>query len=127
VRELVLEMLKAAFTGMAESTRNHAAEYLPGGPCCLAKITPELRAAMNGTPTTSVMAETMFARIKRRAERGGAARHDTRVGLTLCDRDSTVEWLASKGEAAQKIWDFARKWWRKGSGRRTIEAERRIN
>jgi hypothetical protein len=75
LRELVLEMLKAAFTAMAESTRNHAAEYLLGGPCCLANITPELRKAMDGTPTTSVITETIFARIKRRAERGGAARN----------------------------------------------------
>jgi hypothetical protein len=100
-------MLKAAFTGMADSTRNHAAEYLPGGPCCSANITPELRKAMDGTPTTSVMAETMFARIKRRAEWGGAARHDTRIGLTLCDRDKTVDWLASKGDKAQGIYNLA--------------------
>mmetsp|Transcript_26648 Transcript_26648/g.86078 ORF Transcript_26648/g.86078 Transcript_26648/m.86078 type:complete len:402 (+) Transcript_26648:268-1473(+) len=126
VRELVHEMLKAAFTSMAESTRNHAAEYLPGGPCCSANITPELRKAMDGTPTTSVMAETMFARIKRRAERGGAARHDTRIGLTMCDRDKTVDWLASKGGKAQAIYNLARKTWRQGSGKLTVQGERRI-
>lgn len=126
VRELVHEMLKAAFKGMVESTRNHAAEYLAGGPCSADKITPELRKAMDGTPTTSVLAETMFARIKRRAERGGAARHDTRIGLTMCDRDKTVVWLADKGDKAQGIWNLGRKAWRRGSGRRTVQAERRI-
>jgi hypothetical protein len=94
----------------------------------LANITPELRKAMDGTPTTSVMAETIFvfARIKRRAKGGGAARHDTRIGLTMCERDNTVEWLASKGNNAQAIFNLARKTWRKGSGKFTIEAERRI-
>jgi hypothetical protein len=48
------------------------------------------------------------------------------VGLTLCDRDNTVDWLASNGDGAPKNWAFARKQWRKGSGRRSIKAERRI-
>ena len=90
LKELVLQMLTAAFTAMAASVRNHAAEFMPGGRCCTANITLELRKAMDGTPLTSVSAETMFARVKRRADRGGISRHDTRMGAVLCDRDGTV-------------------------------------
>ena len=82
VRTLVHEMLTAAFTKMADGVRNHAAEFIGEGRFVKAKITPELRAAMDGTPITSVMAETVFARIKRRADRGGIPRHDTRVPET---------------------------------------------
>ena len=38
---------------------NHATEFVPGGRLCKANITVELRKAMDGTPTTSVAAETM--------------------------------------------------------------------
>ena len=70
-RKLVGEMLAAAFSSMADGVRNHASEFLPGGRCCMANITLELREAMSGTPTTSTSAETLFAAVKRRAERHG--------------------------------------------------------
>jgi hypothetical protein len=44
----------------------------------------------------------------------------------MCERDNTVEWLASKGNNAEAIFNLARKTWRKGSGKFTIEAKRRI-
>ena len=43
--ELVLKMLTAAFTAMAESTENHAAEFLPGGPLSAEMITHHRGAA----------------------------------------------------------------------------------
>lgn len=124
-KTLVHRMLTAAFTGMAKSLRNHAAEFLGDGRFTKAKITPELRAIMSGTPVTSVMAETLFARIKRRADRGGISRHDTRIGAVLCERDGTVEWLRNKGEG-ERVWRLARRRWRKGSGSRTMQAERAL-
>ena len=44
------------------------------------------------------MAETVFARIKRRAERGGVSRRDTCIGAVLCERDGTIAWLRNKRE-----------------------------
>jgi len=80
---------------------------------------------MDGVPITSVMAETMFARVKRRADRGGISRHDTRMGAVLAERDDTVEWLRDK-PAGEKIWRLAARRWRKGSGSRTMQQEREI-
>ena len=80
---------------------------------------------MDGVPITSVAAETMFARVKRRADRGGIARHDTRMGAVLAERDGTVEWLRDK-PAGEKIWRLAARRWRKGSGSRTMQQEREI-
>jgi len=80
---------------------------------------------MDGVPITSVMAETMFARVKRRADRGGISRHDTRMGAVLAERDGTVEWLRDK-PAGEKIWRLAARRWRKGSGSRTMQQEREI-
>ena len=79
LRSIVQEMLSAAFTAMAAEVRNHAAEFMPGGAFCTANLTAEIRERLEGMPTTSVGAETMFARVKRRAERGGISRHDTRT------------------------------------------------
>jgi hypothetical protein len=68
-----------------------------GRVCCTANLTAELRERLNGMPLTSVGAETMFARVKRRADRGGVSRHDTRMGAVLCDRDKTVAMGAWEG------------------------------
>ena len=125
LRDLVHEMLVAAFTAMAKGVRNHAAEFVGDGRFVKAKITPELRAAMDGVPTTSVMAETMFARVKRRADRGGISRHDTRMGAVLAERDGTVNWLRNQREG-ERLWRLARRRWRKGSGSRTMAEERRL-
>ena len=91
-------MLSDAFTAMAGGVRNHAAEFMPTGAFCTAKITPEMRKRLDGMPLTSVAAETMFARVKRRADRGGRARHDTRMGAVLCERDGTVGWARGKAD-----------------------------
>ena len=66
-------MLTAAFTAMVDGVRNHAAEFMPGAAFCTANLTAELRTRLDGMPLTSVGAETMFARVKRRADRGGVA------------------------------------------------------
>ena len=124
-RTLVHEMLAAAFTAMAKGVRNHAAEFIGEGRFAAAKITPELRAKMDGVPITSVMAETVFARIKRRADRGGISRHDTRIGAVLCERDGTVAWLRNQREG-ERLWRLARRRWRKGSGSRTMADERAL-
>ena len=110
---------------MAAGVRNHASEFLPGGCCCTAKITPELRKRLDGMPLRSVAAETMFARVKRRADRGGIARHDTRMGQVLCQRDGTVAWARSK-EQAEGLLRLAARRWRKDSGKRTMEDERQL-
>ena len=124
-KSLVHEMLTAAFTAMAAGVRNHASEFMPGGPCCTANITPELRTRLDGMPLTSVSAETMFARVKRRAERGGVARHDTRMGGVLCERDETVGWARSKANT-QGLVDLARRQFHKGSGKRKMADEREL-
>ena len=43
-------MLSAAFKAMAVGVRNHAAEFVGDGRLVKAKITPELRTAIEGTP-----------------------------------------------------------------------------
>ena len=119
---LVHEMLTTAFTAMAAGVRNHAVEFMPGGRCCSVNITPELRVAMNGRPLTSVGAETMFARVKRRTDRGGISRHDTLSGNVLCSRDGTVGWSRKQANPGG-LMRLASKRRRKGSGSRTIQQE----
>lgn len=82
---------------------------------------------MSGTPTTSTSAETLFAAVKRRAERQGTSRHDTRMGAVVCKRDGTADWARTKQQAqADGLMTLARRRWRKGSGSRTIGEERRL-
>lgn len=119
LKELVHHMLTAAFTAMAASVSNHAAKFMPGGRCCTANITLELRKAMDGTPLTSLSVETMFARVKRRADRGGISTHDTRMGAVLCDRDGTVAWTRGQ-QNPDGLMRQASRSWRKGSGKQTI-------
>jgi len=107
---------------MVAGVRNHAAEFMPGGGFCTANLTAELRQRLDGMPLTSVGAETMFARVKRRAERGGISRHDTRMGAVLCDRDGTVSWARAKADADGLFRQAARAW-RRGSGSRTMAEE----
>ena len=95
---------------------------MPGGSCCAANITPALRERLSGVPLTSVSAETMFARVKRRADRGGVARHDTRMGAVLCERDGTVAWARAAAHT-QGLWDLSRRRWRAGSGKRKMRDE----
>eukprot|EP00965_Chrysotila_dentata_P159736 5277100-Pleurochrysis_carterae.AAC.1 len=58
---IVERLLSAAFAAMATSTRNHAAEFLPGGIYAAEQITPEMRSHahddMSGMPMTSTSAE----------------------------------------------------------------------
>ena len=121
----VHSMLTAAFTAMAESVRNHASEFMPGGVCCTANITPELRKRLGGMPLTSVSAETMFARVKLRVKQSGISRHDTGIGKVLCERDGTVAW--GRGQAhSDALWRQSATRWRKGSGSRSMNDERRL-
>ena len=85
-------------------------------------VTAQLREWLDGMPLTSVGAETMFARVKRRAQRGGIARHDTRMGAVLCDRDGTCKWARRKAEK-EGLWRKAARNWRRGSGCRTMADE----
>eukprot|EP00966_Prymnesium_polylepis_P336474 7391591-Prymnesium_polylepis.3 len=127
LKAIVHEMLSAAFTAMAAGVRNHAAEFMPGGACCTANITPVLRERLSGMPLTSVSAETMFARVKLRAKRGGVARHDTRMGAVLCDRDHSVAWALGKTpEHTEGLWRLSATQWRKGSGKRKMADERAL-
>ena len=48
---------------------------------------------------TSVAAETMFARVKRRADRGGISRHDSLAGAVACKRSGTSQWCKTKANA----------------------------
>ena len=80
---------------------------------------------MDGTPLTSVSAETMFARVKRRADRGGTSRHNTRMGAMLCDRDNTVGWTREKHNPDGLMRQASRSW-RKGSGKRAMQDERQL-
>jgi hypothetical protein len=125
VKAEVHAMLSDAFSAMAAAVCNHASEFMPGGCCCTANITPELRARLSGMPITSVSAETMFARVKRRAERGGIARHDTRMGAVECSRDKTVVWARDKANT-QGLLNLAGKRWRNGSGKCTMADERAL-
>ena len=125
LRTVVHELLTAAFTDMAAAVRNHAAEFMPGGRCCTASITPELRKAMDGTPLTSVGAETVFALVKRRADRGGISRHDTLSGAVACKRSGTTAWGRTKANPDGLI-RLAAKRLREGSGKLTIADERAL-
>ena len=64
LKELVYEILTAAFRLMAPSVRNHTSEWMPGGHFSTENINHELRARLDGMPLTSVAAETMFSRPK---------------------------------------------------------------
>ena len=65
----------------------------------------------------------MFARWKRRADRGGVSRHDTRMGGVLYDRDKTGEWARGKGGKADALYRKAARRWRAGCGSRTMAEE----
>ena len=127
LKELVWEMLGAAFREMALSVRNHASEWMPGGRFCVENMTAELRTRLDGMPLTSVAAETMFSRLKSRSARMGRARHDTLAGSALVNRDRSDLWVKAKAAHKQAaIFGLARASWRQGSGSRTIADERAL-
>eukprot|EP00965_Chrysotila_dentata_P248887 6208591-Pleurochrysis_carterae.AAC.3 len=69
---------------MAAATRNHAAEFLPGGICAAEQTTPELRERLSGMPMTSTVGdERLFALGRAHDVRAGARRDDTRAGVIL--------------------------------------------
>lgn len=105
---LVERMVGAAFSAMAASTRNHASEFLPGGVCSSDKITPELRARLNGCPLTSTSAERMFALGRAHDKRAGASRDDTRAGVVLGGMDNTAEFMRAR-EHGEAEWRKLRK------------------
>ena len=90
--KLVCEMLTVGFTAMVAALEIHASEFIGDGPFSAGKDTPELRKKLDGLPTTSTPCESLFAMMKRRAEREGVLWHDTRVGAVLVKRDHTVAW-----------------------------------
>eukprot|EP00965_Chrysotila_dentata_P118120 3904085-Pleurochrysis_carterae.AAC.1 len=62
---------------MAAATRNHAAEFLPGGVCAAESITDEDRERLSCMPMTSTGAERLFALGRAHDVRAGASRDDT--------------------------------------------------
>lgn len=119
---LVCEMLTAAFTDMIPAVENHASEFVAGGRFALDKITPALRRKLDGCPTTSTSVETLFAAQKRRAQREGVSRIDTRVGAVVAKRDRTADW-AREHALRDKFMAVARKRARKSMGV-TMKAQR---
>eukprot|EP00965_Chrysotila_dentata_P203737 6181918-Pleurochrysis_carterae.AAC.1 len=62
---------------MAAATRNHAAEFLPGGTCAAESITAEDYERLSGKPKTSTGAERLFALGRAHDVRAGTSRDDT--------------------------------------------------
>eukprot|EP00965_Chrysotila_dentata_P165248 5456414-Pleurochrysis_carterae.AAC.2 len=86
----VERLVTAAFSAMASATRNHAAEFLPGGICAAEQITPELRERLNGMPITSTGAERLITLGRAHDVRAGASRYDTRAGVILGHAEGTA-------------------------------------
>ena len=119
-------MLTDAFTAMAAEVRNHAAEFMPGGAFCTANITPALRKRLSGVPLTSVSAERIFSRVKRRAERGGRQRHDTLSGAELVAMDKTVPWARGADVNTEGVWRLSKKRHHVGSGKLKMQDVREL-
>jgi len=120
---IIEKMLSSAFTAMAEGTRNHASEFLPGGNFCSEKITDELRQRLSGMPTTSTSAERTFALGRDHDQRAGACRDDTRSGAILGAMDNTHEFMRGR-EKGEEEWRMLRRLARKGM--KETMAEKRI-
>jgi len=101
--KLVCEMLTVGFKAMAAALEVHASEFIGDGVFSAAKDTPELRKKLDGVPATSTPCEALFAAVKRRAERQGIARHDTRIGGVVAKRDHTATWLLSLEPEALRV------------------------
>eukprot|EP00965_Chrysotila_dentata_P167580 5533973-Pleurochrysis_carterae.AAC.1 len=84
---------------MATSTRNHSAEFLPGGVCAAEQITDEMHMCMSGTHMTSTHAERMFTRGRDHDARAGASRDDTRAGVILGKADATAAFMRGASAA----------------------------
>ncbi|EOD05234.1 hypothetical protein EMIHUDRAFT_198838 [Emiliania huxleyi CCMP1516] len=120
---IIEKMLSSAFTAMAEGTRNHASEFLPGGNFCSEKITDELRQRLSGMPTTSTSAERTFALGRDHDQRAGACRDDTRSGAILGAMDNTHEFMRGR-EKGEEEWRMLRRLARRGM--KETMAEKRI-
>eukprot|EP00965_Chrysotila_dentata_P021277 704562-Pleurochrysis_carterae.AAC.1 len=68
---------------MAAATRNHAAEFLPGGICAAEN-------RLSGMPMASTGAERLFALGRAHDVRAGASRDDTRAGVVFGHADGTA-------------------------------------
>ena len=111
--ELVCKMLTAAFSAMADSTANHASEFLPGGLFAADVITEADRERLGGCPMTSTGAERMFALGRAHDKRAGSSRDDTRAGCLLGGMDDTAEFMRGR-ERAEQEWKALRRLARKG-------------
>eukprot|EP00965_Chrysotila_dentata_P258326 6213185-Pleurochrysis_carterae.AAC.2 len=74
-------LLSAAFIAMASATRNHAAEFLPGGICAAENITAEVCERLSGMSMTCTSAKRLFALGCAHDVRAGASCDDTRAGV----------------------------------------------
>ena len=106
--QLVIRMLQAAYAAMAKATRNHAAEFLPGGSCAADQVTPELRKRLSGCPMTSTGAERAFALGRAHDARVGACRADSKAGVVLGGMDNTAEFMMGR-ENGEAEWRQLRK------------------
>eukprot|EP00965_Chrysotila_dentata_P028818 958065-Pleurochrysis_carterae.AAC.1 len=79
---------------MAAATRNHAAEFPPGGICAAESITVEDRERLSGMPMTSTGAERLYAL---GGAQDGASRDDTRADVIK--RRGGVKAAAQEGAA----------------------------
>eukprot|EP00965_Chrysotila_dentata_P086261 2846173-Pleurochrysis_carterae.AAC.1 len=86
----VERLVSAAFSVMAAATRDHAAEFLPGGICAAEQSTPRLRERLSGMPMTSTGAERPFALGRAHDVRAWPSRDDTRAGVILGHADGTA-------------------------------------
>eukprot|EP00965_Chrysotila_dentata_P173177 5715120-Pleurochrysis_carterae.AAC.1 len=108
---------------MAAATRNHAAEFLPGGICAAEQITRELRERFSGMPMTSTGAERCFALGRGHDISAGASRDDTRAGVILGHADSTVAGMRERADGEEE-WRLLRK--RARQGLKVTMLEKRI-
>eukprot|EP00965_Chrysotila_dentata_P248549 6208400-Pleurochrysis_carterae.AAC.1 len=98
---------------MAAATRNHAAEFLPGGICAAESITAEDRKRLSGMLMTSTGAERLATLGRGHYVRAGASRNGTRAGVILGHADGTSAWMRERANGEEE-WKPLRKKARQG-------------
>eukprot|EP00965_Chrysotila_dentata_P223278 6193482-Pleurochrysis_carterae.AAC.1 len=80
IHELAAEdLLPSRRWQLQRATRNHTAEFLPGGICAAESIAAETRKRLSGMPMTSTGAERLFAFLHAHDVRAGASPDNTRA------------------------------------------------
>eukprot|EP00965_Chrysotila_dentata_P017507 581881-Pleurochrysis_carterae.AAC.1 len=83
---IVGRLLSAAFTAMEAATRNHAAEFLPGGVCSAESITDEDRERLSSMPITATTRVRASSLGTTTAWRLGCASAPTAMSGSCCAR-----------------------------------------